>query len=96
MLAVAGLMESRRAPGYVYRSKLLKGVGHVQHGDRHGVVVQAQPVRPRFVLFVAPTSTSARAASFRPEIDLQGQRTGVLVEQLERSTLQRLDDRWGT
>jgi mRNA interferase MazF len=32
-------------------------------------------------MLVAPTSTSARPASFRPEVDVDGQRTRVLVEQ---------------
>ena len=30
---------------------------------------------------VAPTSTSALAASFRPEVEVQGRRTRVLAEQ---------------
>ncbi len=36
---------------------------------------------PRTVVLVAPTSLSARAASFRPEIDIAGETTRVLVEQ---------------
>jgi mRNA interferase MazF len=36
---------------------------------------------PLSTWLVAPTSTSARAASFRPEIELRGQLTRVLVEQ---------------
>jgi mRNA interferase MazF len=32
-------------------------------------------------LLVAPTSTSAREATFRPEIDVQGNLTRVLAEQ---------------
>jgi len=34
------------------------------------------------VVLVAPTSHSARAASFRPEIELLGETTRVLVEQV--------------
>lgn len=68
--------------GDVYRFNLAKGVGHEQHGERYGVVVQANELLPRSVVVVAPTSLSARAASFRPEIDLDGQTTRVLVEQL--------------
>ena len=56
--------------GDVYRFKLPKGVGHEQHGDRYGVVVQADEFLPRSVVLVAPTSRSARPASFRPEIDV--------------------------
>lgn len=45
------------------------------------VVVQANELLLRSVVLVAPTSLSARAASFRPEIDLLGKPTRVLVEQ---------------
>ena len=78
--------------GDVYRFKLPKGVGHEQHGDRFGVVVQADEFLPRSVVLVAPTSTSARPASFRPEIDLDGQTTRVLVEQLGAVDASRLGD----
>lgn len=78
--------------GDVYRFKLPKGVGHEQHGDRYGVVVQADEFLPRSVVLVAPTSTSARPASFRPEIDLDGHTTRVLVEQLGAVDASRLGD----
>jgi len=68
--------------GDVYRFKLPKGVGHEQHGDRYGVVVQADEFLPRSVVLVAPTSRSARSASFRPEISVNDETTRVLVEQL--------------
>lgn len=55
--------------GDVYRFRLPKGIGHEQHSERFGVVVQADEFLPRSVVIVAPTSRSARAASFRPEID---------------------------
>jgi len=35
---------------------------------------------PRSVVLVAPTSLSARAASFRPEVQVAGETTRVLVE----------------
>ncbi len=41
---------------------------------------------------VAPTSRSARPASFRPEIDIAGDRTRVLVEQLGAVDATRLGD----
>ena len=46
------------------------------------MVVQANELLPRSVVLIAPTSTSARPASFRPEIDIAGQPTRVLVEQV--------------
>lgn len=68
--------------GDVYRFKLPKAVGHEQHGNRYGVVVQADEFLPRSVVLVAPTSRSARLASFRPEISVNDETTRVLVEQL--------------
>ena len=78
--------------GDVYRFRLPKGVGHEQHGDRFGVVVQADELLPRSVVLVAPTSRSARAASFRPEIEAAGETTRVLVEQLGAVDVRRLGD----
>jgi mRNA interferase MazF len=57
-------------------------MGHEQHGDRYGVVVQANEFLPRSVVIVAPTSQSAKAASFRPDAEIAGQSTRVLVEQM--------------
>lgn len=81
--------------GDVYRFRLPKGVGHEQHGGRFGVVVQADEFLPRSVVIVAPTSRSARAASFRPEIDVAGEGTRVLVEQIGAVDAQRLGDLMG-
>ena len=82
--------------GDVYRFKLPKGVGHEQHGARFGVVVQADAMLPRTVVLVAPTSQSARPASFRPEVVVAGDSTRVLVEQLGAVDVQRLGRRVGT
>jgi mRNA interferase MazF len=46
------------------------------------VIVQADALLPRSVVLTAPTSRSARPASFRPEIFVGHQRTKVLVEQV--------------
>ena len=78
--------------GDVYELRLPKGVGHEQRGRRLGVVVQSDAMLPRSVVLVAPTSTSARAASFRPELDVGGVRTRVLVEQLGAVDVNRLGD----
>jgi mRNA interferase MazF len=68
--------------GEVYRVRPPRGTGHEQRGQRYGVVVQANELLPRSVVLIAPTSTSARPASFRPEIEVAGQPTRVLVEQV--------------
>ena len=78
--------------GDVYRLKVPKGVGHEHYGERFGVVVQADELLPRSVVIVAPTSASARAASFRPEIEVYGKTTRVLVEQLGAVDATRLAD----
>jgi mRNA interferase MazF len=78
--------------GDVYRFRLPRGVGHEQHGDRYGVVVQADEFLPRSVILVAPTSTSARAASFRPEAEIVGETTRVLVEQVGAVDARRLGE----
>ena len=72
--------------------RLPEGTGHEQHGHRYGVVVQANALLPRSVVLIAPTSRSARAASFRPEIDVEGTRTRVLVEQVGAVDVRRLGD----
>jgi mRNA interferase MazF len=81
--------------GDVYRFKLPKGVGHEQQGARFGVVVQADAMLPRSVVLVAPTSRSAKPASFRPEVVVAGDSTRVLVEQLGAVDVQRLGRRVG-
>ena len=78
--------------GDVHRFRLPRGVGHEQHGERYGVIVQANELLPRSVVIVAPTSTSARPASFRPEARVEGSVTRVLVEQLGAVDAQRLGD----
>jgi mRNA interferase MazF len=45
---------------------------------------------PLSTWLVAPTSTSARAASFRPEVDVADGKTRVLVEQTAAVTPERL------
>jgi mRNA interferase MazF len=56
--------------------------GHEQQGHRYAVILQSEYLRLSSTL-VAPTSTSARPASFRPEITLDGVSTRVLVEQTQ-------------
>ena len=76
--------------GDVFELRLPRGAGHEQQGRRFGVVVQADALMPRSVVLVAPTSTSARAASFRPEVDVAGTITKVLVEQVGAVDVGRL------
>lgn len=67
--------------GEVFRLQSARGSrGHEQSGSRYAVVVQSDQL-PLSTWLVAPTSTSARAASFRPEIEVGGVKTRVLAEQ---------------
>jgi mRNA interferase MazF len=54
------------------------------------VIVQADEFLELSTVLVAPTSTSARPASFRPAITLDRQHTRVLVEQTTVVDPQRL------
>ena len=66
--------------------------GHEQRGPRYGVVVQATSLLGLSTVLVAPTSTSAQEASWRPPIHLAGIRTLVLVDQVAAVTSERLGD----
>jgi mRNA interferase MazF len=64
--------------------------GREQQGARFAVVVQADDLLGLSTALVAPTSTSARPATFRPTIDVLGAETRVLVEQTTVVDPQRL------
>ena len=81
--------------GEVFRLKIAKSLGHEQHGVRYGVVVQADEFLPRSVVIVAPTSRSARQASFRPPVEVEGETMVVLVEQQGAVDVRRLGKRAG-
>jgi mRNA interferase MazF len=67
--------------GDVHELRSPRGARGREHtGRRYAVVVQSD-LLPLSTLLVAPTSTQARPASFRPEIVLGGVKTRVMVEQ---------------
>lgn len=82
--------------GEVYRFRIPKGVGHEQHGERYGVIVQSDELLSRSVVLVAPTSRRARPATFRPEVTVAGDVTRVLVEQMGAVDVERLSKRVGS
>lgn len=59
------------------------------------VVVQADELLGFSTVLVAPTSRSARAVAFRPEVEVAGERTRVMVEQLRAVSVKRLGDHAG-
>ena len=76
--------------GDIFELRMPKAVGHEQAGRRFGVVVRSDVLLPRSVVLVAPTSVSARPASIRPVIEIEGMSTRVLVEQLGAVDVTRL------
>jgi mRNA interferase MazF len=67
--------------GDVYRLSAAKRArGHEQKGVRYAVELQGAITLSTVI--VAPTSTRAGPAVFRPEIDLDGTTTRVLVDQM--------------
>ena len=61
---------------------------------RYAVVVQSD-LLPLSTWLVAPTSASARAATFRPEVSISGRLTRVLAEQTAAIDPQRLGESAG-
>jgi mRNA interferase MazF len=79
----------------VYRLRAPRDTrGHEQREARYAVVIQSDQI-PLSTWLVAPTSTSARPASFRPEVEIDGQTTRVLAEQTAAIDPARLGDTSG-
>ncbi len=78
--------------GDIFAFRPITTGGHEQRGRRYAVIVQSDAFLPRSTVLVAPTSTSARPASFRPEIEFGDQTTRVLVEQTAAVDSGRLGD----
>ena len=77
--------------GEIFRLPAPRGArGHEQRGAHFAVIVQADEFLELRTVLVSPTSTSARPASFRPTIELNGAQTRVLVEQTTVVDPQRL------
>ncbi|WP_235020011.1 type II toxin-antitoxin system PemK/MazF family toxin [Ruania rhizosphaerae] len=82
--------------GDVYRLRAPRGTGgHEQQGSRYAVVVQSDDLHLLSTWLVAPTSTSARPATFRPSVGIDGIETRVLAEQASAVDPSRLGDRIG-
>ena len=81
--------------GDVFRLRLGRRQGHEQSGVRYGVIVQSDALMRLSTVLIAPTSTAARPASFRPEIEINGSSTRVLVEQTGAVDVSRLGDHQG-
>jgi mRNA interferase MazF len=71
-----------------------RAAGQEQRGPRYCVILQADYL-PLSTVVVVPTSSSAAAADFRPEITVRGQRTRALPEQVMTFDAGRLGQRVG-
>jgi mRNA interferase MazF len=82
--------------GEIFRLRAPRAVrGHKQAGRRYGVVLQADELLALSTVIIAPTSTHALPASFRPEVEIEGARTRVLVEQIGAVDPSRLGESHG-
>ncbi len=68
--------------------------GHEQQGSPYAVVVQSDEFEA-LSTWLAPTSTSARPATFRPAVEVNGKETLVLAEQTSAVDPSRLGERVG-
>lgn len=78
--------------GDIYRIRLPSRRGREEAGPRYGVIVQAEELLGLSTPVIAPTSRSAAAATFRPEIEFLNERTRVLVEQLRAVDVERFGE----
>jgi mRNA interferase MazF len=69
----------RRGDAYELRANP-RTSGHEQRGRRYAVLVQSDSLILSTVI-AAPTSTGAWTSSFHPEVEFEGQRSRVLLEQ---------------
>ncbi|MGW7254092.1 type II toxin-antitoxin system PemK/MazF family toxin [Streptomyces sp. NPDC054834] len=74
--------------GAVYRVDLGDAKrGHERRGKRYGLVMSPSSM-PWNVATIIPTSTGAQPAVFRPELEIAGTRTRLLVDQIRTVDVQ--------
>jgi len=78
--------------GSICSVRLGRTTGREQSGRRYAIIVQSDDLWLLNTLVVVPTSTSARAATFRPEVLVAGQSTRALCEQIRTVDAQRLGE----
>ena len=81
--------------GDLHEIKLPARRGHVQHGRRYAVVVQADDLLSLSTVVMCPTSRSAFPASFHPEITVLDHSTQVLCEMIGAVDARALGKRVG-
>ena len=66
--------------------------GHEQRGSRFAVVVQTNALLAISTVIVAPTSTRGRPTSFRPQVEIDGQHTVVMIDHIASVDLSRIGE----
>lgn len=79
--------------GDVHPISPLRRRGHTQHGRRFGVIVQADDLLALSTVIVCPTSQSTPAASFHPDVIVDGEPTKVMCEMVGAVDAGALGDR---
>ena len=74
----------------VHEIKLPPQRGHVQHGRRYAVIVQADDLLELSTIVICPTSASVPPASFHPEIEIGDEPSRVLCEMVGAVDARRL------
>lgn len=75
--------------------KLPRGRGRVQHGARYAVVEQTDDLLGLSTVVICPTSRSTPAATFHPEVVIDGETTRVMCEMVGAVDATRLGNRAG-
>jgi mRNA interferase MazF len=81
--------------GDVHAISLPRRRGHVQHGPRYAVVVQADALLALSTVAICPTSRSTFPASFHPEVTIRERSTQVLCEMVGAVDVRALGERVG-
>ena len=81
--------------GDIHAITLPRGRGRVQRGRRYAVIVQADQLLTLSTVVICPTSTSAPAASFHPQVALGGEPTRVLCEMVGAVDARNLGEQVG-
>ncbi len=81
--------------GDVHQITLRGRRGHVQEGRRYAVIIQADDLLALSTVVICPTSRSAFAASFHPEVTIADQPTEVLCEMVGAVDASALGERIG-
>ena len=81
--------------GDIHAISLPRRGGHLQHGRRFAVIVQADDLMTLSTVVACPTSQSTPPASFHPEVDVGGEPTRVMCEMVGAVGARALGERVG-